>query len=105
MPKFNFHTKHMTDTRKFFVISAALNFGLGLLFLVYFNYLEYQARQELSPEMRTPEAIQSIYDGSVCLGCDISATILLILFSVIGTFIAVSWGIYETFFTKQQTLK
>ena len=55
--------------------------------------------------MRTPEAIQRIYDGSVCLGCDISATILLILFFAIGTFIAVLWGIYETFFTKQQTFK
>ncbi len=54
--------------------------------------------------MRTPEAIQNIYDGSVCLGCDISAMILLILFFAIGTFVTVLWGMYETFPAKQQTL-
>ena len=55
--------------------------------------------------MRTPEAIQYYYDGSVCLGCDISATILLTLFFTIGTFVAILWGIYETFSAKPQTLK
>jgi len=102
MPKFNFHTKHMTDTRKFFVISAALNFGLGLLFLVYFNYLEYQARQELSPDMRTPEAIQKYFDGSVCLGCDIPGMVLMLLFFSIGIFAILLWTAYEIITAKRQ---
>jgi len=95
----------MKSTSKAFAISTAICFGLGIGFFLYFHFLEYQARQKLPTEMRTPEAIQRIYDGSVCLGCDISATILLILFFAIGTFIAVLWGIYETFFAKRQTFK
>ncbi len=55
--------------------------------------------------MRTPEAIQAFYDVSVCLGCDVSATIFLILFFAIGIFIAVLRGIHETFSTKKQELK
>ncbi len=54
--------------------------------------------------MRTPEVIQSTYDGSVCLGCDISAMILLLLFFAIGTIIAVSWGMYEAFSSRQKTV-
>ena len=94
----------MKNTSKAFAISTTICFGLGIAFFLYFHFLEYQARQKLPPEMRTPEAIQNIYDGSVCLGCDISAMILLILFFAIGTFVTVLWGMYETFPAKQQTL-
>jgi len=95
----------MTDGKRFFAISTLLCFGLGIGFFVYFNYLEYQARQALPPEMRTPEAIQNIYDGSVCLGCDITGMILLILFFAIGILTAVSCGIYAAFSRKQPILK
>lgn len=93
----------MSATRKTFIISAAFFFGLGVLFLVYFIYLEHQARQELPPEMRTPEAIQYYYDGSVCLGCDISGMISFMIFSSIGILILIIWGIYEAFSKKSNS--
>lgn len=94
----------MKDTSKAFAISTILCFGLGIGFFLYFHFLEHQARQNLPPDMRTPEAIQNVYDGSVCLGCDISAMILLLLFLGIGTVIAISWGIYEAFSSRQKTV-
>ena len=97
--------KIMKNTSKAFAIATTICFGLGIGFFLYFHFLEYQARQKLPPEMRTPEAIQAFYDGSVCLGCDVSATIVLILFFAIGIFIAVLRGIHETFSTKKQELK
>jgi hypothetical protein len=78
----------MNDARKFCVISTGLSFAFGILLLIYFNYLEYQARQDLPPEMRTPEALQSYYDGSVCLGCDVAGISLLFLFCGLGSFFA-----------------
>ena len=94
----------MNDARKIFAISTGLSFAFGILSLIYFNYLEYQARQDLPPEMRTPEALQ-FYDGSVCLGCDISGIGLLFLFCGLGSFFALIWGIYETFQTKQKSFE
>jgi hypothetical protein len=95
----------MNDAKRFSVISITLSFGLGIFFFLYFNYLEYQARQTLPPEMRTPEAIQNVYDGTVCLSCDIAGTGLMFLFSAIGIFIAVLWGTYTVVSKKQSTLK
>jgi hypothetical protein len=95
----------MPDAKRFFAISATLSFGLGIVFLAYFNYLEYQARQDLPPEMRTPEAIQYYYDGSVCLGCDVAGAALFILFSAIGTLTAGLWGISATLSKKQPARK
>ena len=93
----------MSDGRKFFIFTAAFFFGLGILFPLYFVYLEHQARQELPPEMRTPEAIQKYYDGSVCLGCDISGIASFMIFSAVGIFIVIIWGIYETFSKKSNS--
>jgi hypothetical protein len=95
----------MTDARKFFVLSTPLSFGLGIASFVYFYYLEYEARQKLSPEMKTPEAIQKYYDGSVCLGCDIAGIGLMLLFFALGILTTVLWGIYEIFSKKQTLLK
>ena len=95
----------MKNTSKALAIATTICFALGIGFFLYFHFLEYQARQYLPPEMRTPEAIQALCDGSVCLGCDISATISLTVFFVIGIFIAVLRGIHETFSAKQQELK
>ena len=94
----------MKNISKAFAISTAICFGLGIGFFLYFYFLEYQARQKLPPEMRTPEVIQNIYDGSVCLGCDLSAMFLLALFFAIGTFVAVLWSVYEIVSRKQQAL-
>ena len=87
----------MTDARRFFVLSTALSFGLGITSFLYFYFLEYQARQNLSPEMKTPEAIQKYYDGAVCLGCDIAAILLLAVFFAVGIMMLVLWGFYEAF--------
>lgn len=95
----------MTAAKRFFAISTTLSFGLGIIFFAYFNYLEYQERQNLPAEMRTTEAIQYYYDGSVCLGCDVAGAVLFILFSAIGTLTAVGWGILAAFPKKQPVLK
>jgi len=95
----------MKDTRKFFVIPTILSFGIGIIFFVYFNFLEHQARQKLPPEMRTPESIQNIYDGAVCLSCETTGTALLFLSFAIGAFIVVLCGVYEVFSKNRTTLK
>lgn len=87
----------MSETSKIFAGATFFCFGLGLSAKIVSFILEHQARQELSPEMRTPEAIQYHYDGAVCLGCDIAGIGLMILFFALGVFIAVVWGIYEAF--------
>lgn len=92
----------MKNTRKALAISITICLGLAILFLVYSRYLEYQARQQLPPGMKTPEAIQYYYDGSVCLSCDIAGMALFILFTAIAAIIAIVWGIYEYFSTKRQ---
>jgi uncharacterized protein YneF (UPF0154 family) len=95
----------MKNTSKALAIATTICFALGIGFFLYFHFLEYQARQKLPPEMRTPEAIQALYDGSVCLGSDISATLSLTLFFAIGIFIAVLREIHKTFSKKRQELK
>jgi hypothetical protein len=95
----------MREARRFFIISSAVSFALGVFFFAYFNYLEYSARQALPPEMRTSEAIRNVYDGAVCPSCEMAGTGLLFLFFAIGTLIAFFWGIYGVFSKKQATLK
>ncbi len=91
----------MKNTSKAFALSSIICFATGIGFFLYFQFLEYQARQKLPVEMRTPEVIQSVYDGSVCLGCDVSGMILMILFFACGTVILLLWGIYKYFSTNQ----
>jgi hypothetical protein len=95
----------MKNTSKALAVATTICFGLGIGFFLYFHFLEYQARKELPPEMRTPEAIQALYDGSVCLGCDVSAMMSLVLFFAMGIFIAVLRELHENFSTKQEKLK
>lgn len=95
----------MIDAKRFFAGSAALGFGSGIISRVYFQYLEHQARQGLPPELRTPEAIESIYDGAVCLSCETTGTVLSLLFFSIGFLALISWGIFTAFPNKQLTLK
>ena len=45
--------------------------------------------------MKTPEAIQKYYDGAVCLGCDISEMISLLLFFAVGIIIVVLCAFYS----------
>jgi len=91
--------------RIFFVIATILCLGLGLAGFVYMTVLEHQARQELPPEMRTPEAIQMYYDGAVCLICDISR-IFIAFFSIgLGSIILLCWGIYEALIARQKPLE
>jgi hypothetical protein len=85
----------MKDTNKGFAISAGICFVLGIGFFLHFQFLEHQARQNLPFGMKTPEAIQKYYDGSVCLGCDISGMILLSLFFGIGIIIVVLSRFYS----------
>ncbi len=68
----------MNDIRKFFAFLSVVSFGFGLISIMVAYLLEFQARQELPPEMRTPEAIHKYYDGSVCLGCEAIGIALMI---------------------------
>ena len=95
----------MIDAKRFFACSAPLGFGLGIISWVYFQYLEHQARHELPPKLRTPEAIQSIYDGAVCLSCETTGTVLSLVFFSIGFLALISWGVFTALSNKQLTLK
>jgi hypothetical protein len=85
----------MNESRGAFLFTCILCFGLGIIGVVAMTIMEFQARQTLPPEMQTPEAIQSIYDGAVCLSCDLNRTMFGILGFGSGILVLMFWGIYE----------
>ena len=58
--------------------------------------MEYQARAALPPDQQTAEAIASIYDGAVCLGCDYGRIFLGMFGSLAFVTVLMGWGIYES---------
>ena len=85
----------MSDLRKAFLFTSILCFGIGIVGVVAMTTMEYQARQALPPEMQTPEAVQSLYDGAVCLSCDLNRIMFAILGFGSGIIVLLFWGIYE----------
>jgi hypothetical protein len=85
----------MKGISKFFAITAAISFGCGIAAVIGFTILEHRARLHLTPEMRTPEAIQYYYDGAVCLGCDFGRIAISLLSFTAGLFLLFLWIIYE----------
>lgn len=85
----------MNDARKLFSLGAVLCLVIAVVGIATMTIMEYQARQALPPEEQTVEAIASLYDGAVCLWCDISR----IWFAMFGfasvTAVLFGWGIYE----------
>ena len=85
--------KTMTTLSKVIVILMFGSFAFGIFWKVYFDYLEYEARLGLPPEMRTQEAIQQYYDGAACLTCGVSGTALMTLFFGGGILLAFLYGL------------
>jgi hypothetical protein len=86
----------MSDSRKAFLFTSIFCFGLGIIGVMAMTIMEFQARQTLPPAMQTPEAIQSLYDGAVCLSCGLNRIVFGILGFGSGILVLLFWGIYET---------
>lgn len=64
--------------RKAFAIVLAICAAFGVLGVLLAVVGEWDARRQLPPDMRSPEAIQRYYDGAVCLGCSIGGGMVVI---------------------------
>ncbi len=85
----------MNDARKAFLIAAGLCFVIAVSGVISMSIMEYQARQALPPEEQTADALATLYDGAVCLGCDISRMWFAMFGFASVTAILLGWGIYE----------
>ena len=83
--------------------SLRTGFGVALGFFVLLGVAgvldiavgEWNARRQLPPEIRTPEAIQRYYDGLVCLGCYLRGGIVLMICFLAGVVVLLMWGAAE----------
>jgi hypothetical protein len=85
----------MRNIRLAFFLTSAFCFVAGMAGIIAMQVMEYQARQSLPPEMQTPEAIYTYYDGAVCLGCDVAQIAFGAIGLVSGLLVLACWGIYE----------
>ncbi len=81
--------------RKAFAIVLVLCVAFGVVGVLIAAVGEWNARRQLPPEMRSPEAIQYYYDGAVCLGCSIGGGMVVIGAILMGGIIALVWLIAE----------
>ena len=78
-----------------FLITVVVLIGLTLAGVGAMTVMEQQARAALPPGEQTAAVIESVYDGAVCLSCDITKMVILIFGSLVTATVVLSWGIYE----------
>jgi hypothetical protein len=69
-----------------------LLFTIGGVLLMYVG--EWLARRQLPPEMQTAKAIQTHFDGAVCLACDLGGILILMGLSL-AIVILLAWSLVE----------
>ena len=85
----------MNVPRKVFSITVALLVLGTIVGIAVLTIMENQARAALPPEQQTAEAIATIYDGAVCLGCDLGR-IFFGMFGAIAVMLSLlAWAVYE----------
>ena len=85
----------MNVPRKVFLFTTTLLVAGTVIGIVVLILMEYEARAALPPEQQTAEAIATLYDGAVCLGCDLSAIFVAMLGSAAVVISLLTWGVYE----------
>ena len=80
--------------RVFFILSVFVMIAT-LGGIIALTVMEHQARAALPPDEQTAEAIATLYDGAVCLKCDLSRYLLFISGSLAFVTVLIGWGIYE----------
>ena len=85
----------LNPTRKAFLITAVLVVLCTIAGIVSMTVMEHQARAALPREEQTAEAISSIYDGAVCLGCDFARIGFAMIGSLSFILLFLVWGLYE----------
>ena len=80
--------------RVFFILSSFILIAT-LGGVIVLTVMEYQARTALPPEEQTAEAIAALYDGAVCLRCDLGRYLLVIYGFLAFIPTLIGWGIYE----------
>ncbi|HYO91106.1 MAG TPA: hypothetical protein VEQ40_05700 [Pyrinomonadaceae bacterium] len=81
--------------RQAYTLVLAFCLALGVFGVLFAVVGEWNARRQLPPEMRTPEAIQHYFDGTVCFGCEFGGFMMIAAAILIGCPIALIWLIFE----------
>jgi hypothetical protein len=85
----------MNVPRRVFLVTIALIVVGTVVGILVFSLMEQQARSALPPKHQTVQAIATIYDGAVCLGCDFGVIFLAMFGPAAVAISLVIWGIYE----------
>ncbi len=80
----------------YFLILTATLFGSGLLALFFGWLFEQMARQKLPFDQRTAEIIERDFDGTVCLECSFTSSIVAFFAFGCGVLILLCWAMCET---------
>ena len=85
----------MPTPRNIFIVLAVLVPLVMIAGIVVLTVMEQQARAALPPGEQTAEAIASIYDGAVCLGCDYGRVFFAMFGSASFVAVLLGWAVYE----------
>lgn len=85
----------MNDYRKAFLVILVLALIITIAGIVGMSVMEYQARAALPIDQQNAKAIAEMYDGAVCLGCDLARMSFAMFGSAFVVLALFCWGIYE----------
>ena len=86
---------NLSRMRKAYATALACCLALGVFGVLFAVVGEWNARRKLPPELRSPEAIQYHFDGSVCLGCELGGSMIVVSAIFIGGLLAIIWFLLE----------
>lgn len=87
--------KGRSPMRKAFAIVFAFCVAVGVTGFLIAAVGEWNARRQLSPEMRSPEAIQYHFDGTVCFACEMWGFMLMVAAFIMGGVVGLTWVLSE----------
>lgn len=85
----------MNRVRKIFLIVLALALIATISGVVTMTVMEYQARAALPGAEQNAQTIAQLYDGAVCLGCDLMRVAIGMFGGAFVVLTVFCWGIYE----------
>src|SRR5687767_353747 len=94
----------MDKARVIFLITVVVIIGITLAGVIAMTVMEQHARDALPAGEQSAVVIESVYDGAVCLWCDITKMAILILGSLVTGTVLLSWGIYESILAGSRRL-
>ena len=94
----------MDKARVIILITIVIIVGITLAGVIAMTVMEQQGRNALPAGEQSAVVIQSVYDGAVCLWCDITKMAILIVGSLVTGTVLLSWGIYESILAGSRRL-